>query len=96
MNQLFCIVSFSLLSFSPLATLIADDHGGIHIHLKCGEDVEDDTYEGMVPNVCLELKPWYQGQHYDYYENIESQADRLQEDTAWPGQREEFSDILLR
>jgi hypothetical protein len=39
---------------------------------------------------------WYHGQHYDHYENIEDQADRLQEDTAWPGQREEFSDILLR
>lgn len=86
-----CTLSFSVLLLSPL-TICADAHGGIHIHMPvCEEEVSDTT-----PAVCLELKPWYQRQHFDDYEDIEEQSERLEDDTAWPGQREEFSDRLLR
>lgn len=72
---------------------IADAHGGVHIHIQnCDEEVEDDT----VPNVCFEMKPWYHRQHFEDAEDIEEQAERLEDDTAWPGQREEFSDQLMR
>jgi hypothetical protein len=73
-------------------TIVADAHGGIHIHTTCGEVVEDD----QPSNVCLELKPWYHRQHFEDDENIEEQSERLEDDTAWPGQREEFSDYLMR
>ncbi len=96
MKILSCILSFSILGFAQIATIQADEHGGVHIHLNCGEDIEDNKYDGMVPNVCWEQKPWYHNQHFDEYEDIEDQAERLQDDTAWPGQREEFSDQLLR
>jgi len=84
---------FSLFSVLSINTVCSNDHGGVHIHLKNGEDIEDEPKS--LP-CCLELKPWYHHQHYDDYENIEDQADRLQDDTSWPGQREDFSDILMR
>lgn len=96
MKILSYVLSCSILGFAPNATIQADEHGGVHIHLHSGEDIEDNKYDGMVPNVCWEQKPWYHHQHFDEYEDIELQADRLQENTAWPGQREEFSDQLLR
>lgn len=87
-------LSFSVFMLASCAIVLADEHGGIHIHLKNGEEINDNSCE--VPNVCMELKPWYQHQYYDEYEDIEAQADRLQDDTAWPSQREDFSDYLLR
>lgn len=84
---------FSLIGTASLTA--ADTHGGVHIHLHNGEQIED-CAAAQQPEYCMELKPWYHNQHYDEYEEIEAQADRLQDDTAWPGQREEFSDMLLR
>jgi len=93
MKILFYLLGFSIAGLTPIAQSFGDEHGGIHIHLNCGENVEDEV---KVPCFCMEQKPWYHHQHFDYYENVEAQADRLQDDTAWPGQREDFSDILLR
>ena len=36
----------------------------------------------MAPNVCLELKPWYHREHFDGYNDIENQAERLQNVTT--------------
>jgi hypothetical protein len=42
------------------------------------------------------MRPWYDHLWYSDYENIEEQADRLQDETAFPSQRENYSDFLLR
>ena len=89
----FSEILFSFIGFAP--AVFANTHGGVHIHLRNGENIED-CEAAQPPDYCMELKPWYCNQHYDQYEEIEDQAERLQEDTAWPGQREEYSDILLR
>jgi hypothetical protein len=91
MQALIYLLSFFLLS---LGTVHANDHGGIHIHVPNCEDLEDD--DEPKPAVCMEIKPWYHHQHYDEYEDIQDQADRLQDDTSWPGQRVDFSDLLNR
>lgn len=91
--MMFAALGLSLLMISPMTAVQANDHGGIHIHLRCGEEEEVDS---PLPNVCMEMKPWYHNQHFDEYEDIEDQSERLQDDTAWPGQREEFSDYLMR
>lgn len=75
------------------ALAIADEHGGIHIHTRYGEEIEGDS---STPNYCIQMRPWYYHQWYCDCDNIREQADRLQDDTAWPGQREDFSDYLLR
>jgi hypothetical protein len=92
MKILTYVLNYSLLILAPLGLCGSDNHGGIHIHLPaCDEEVESTT-----PAVCLELKPWYQREHFDDYEDIQEQSERLEDDTAWPGQREEFSDYLMR
>lgn len=93
MKILTYLLGFSALSFAAIFNVSADEHGGIHIHLPCGEEIEDEV---KVPCFCMEQKPWYHCQHFDYYEDVEAQADRLQDDTEWPGKRDDFSDILLR
>lgn len=93
MKRLVYLLSCSLL---PLTLIQADDHGGVHVHLPACENEQVVDCEDKIPAVCIEQRPWYHNQHYDEYENIEDQADRLQDDTAWPGQREDFSDYLLR
>jgi hypothetical protein len=45
----------------------------------------------------LDFKPWYH--HHQYYDEHEEHADptgKLTDDTAWPAEREEYSDYLLR
>lgn len=96
MKVLVYLLSFSILGFTPIITVQADAHGGIHIRIPSCEEDEEEECEKKVPEVCWELKPWYHHQYFDEYEDIEDQADRLQDDTAWPGQREDFSDYLLR
>jgi hypothetical protein len=96
MQRLSYLLSFSILVFMPIAIVQADAHGGIHVRIPSCEEEDAGECEEQVPEVCMELKPWYQHQHFDEYEDIEDQADRLQDDTAWPGQREDFSDYLLR
>ena len=86
-------LGFSALSLTSITQTSADEHGGIHIHLPTGEEIEDEV---KVPNFCMEKKPWYHHQHFDYYEDVEAQADRLQDDTEWPGKRDDYSDYLLR
>jgi hypothetical protein len=93
MYKLAYLCYFSLFSVLSVGTISSDEHGGIHIHLKCGEEIEDEV---KTPEYCVELKPWYHNQHYDEYEHIEDQADRLQDDTTWPSHREDYSDILMR
>jgi hypothetical protein len=94
MKKLTCLLSLSILMLTPCTITLADEHGGVHIHLRTGEEIEDNPC--AVPSYCMELKPWYHHQHYDEYEDIETQADRLHDDTSWPSEREEFSDQLLR
>lgn len=86
------VLNCSLLLLAPLTLCGSDGHGGIHIHLPEG----DEEVEGTAPAICLELKPWYQREHFEDQENIQEQSERLEDDTAWPGQREEFSDYLMR
>lgn len=88
-----CLLSFSLLSFS-LSSLHADAHGGVHVRIPTCETVDDDLEPA--PNFCMEMKPWYHHQHFDEFEEIEDQAYQLQDDTSWPGHREDFSDYLFR
>lgn len=87
-----------LLTFLMLITcaiVVADEHGGIHIHTRNGEEIEGDSNSN--PNFCIQMRPWYYHLWYtDCAEDIEEQSDRLQEDTAWPSQREDYSDYLLR
>jgi hypothetical protein len=84
----------SLLTLATFAIATADDHGGIHIHTNEGEEIEDDSCKA--PSFCMEMRPWYDHLWYSDYENIEEQADRLQDETAFPSQRENYSDFLLR
>lgn len=91
MKILIYALNCSALLLAPLA-LYANDHGGIHIHLPTGDEEVEETG----PAVCLELKPWYHREHFEDFEDIQEQSERLEDDTAWPGQREEFSDYLMR
>jgi hypothetical protein len=96
MKVLVCLLSFSILGLSPIATIQADVHGGVHVRIaSCEEDGNEESEEDL-PNVAMELKPWYHHQHFDQYEDINDQAYQLEDDTAWPAQREDFSDYLLR
>ena len=88
----------SFLSLSMAVTSLscsADEHGGVHIKIPTCEGVLEEEGE-KTQEVCWELKPWYSHQHFEEYENIETKSEHLQDDTAWPGQREDFSDYLMR
>ena len=74
MNILAYLLSFFIIGMTPAA--FAETHGGVHIHLRNGEDIED-REAAQTPDFCMELKPWYHCQHYDEYEEIEEQAERL-------------------
>lgn len=95
MKSLIYLLSFSYLALITVTSIHADEHGGVHIRIPTCEDANIENNE-EIPGVCMELKPWYHHQHFDDYEDIEDQADRLQDDTTWPGQRQDFSDTLLR
>lgn len=96
MKTLFFLLTISILGMTASAAAFADEHGGVHIMIPGCEDANEEGGQQPVSPVCMELKPWYHHQHFDDYEDIEEQAGRLQDDTAWPGQREEFSDYLMR
>ena len=96
MKMLVYFFSFSILGLALISHSAADEHGGVHIRIPTCEGVIEEEGSDKVPEVCWELKPWYSHQHYEEYEDIETQADQLQDDTAWPGQREDFSDYLMR
>lgn len=95
MKLLTYVLGFSLLGMTLISSLQANDHGGVHINIPTCEDANAEENE-LKPEYCMELKPWYHHQHFDEYEDIRDQADRLQDDTSWPGQRQDFSDYLLR
>lgn len=85
---------FSFLMLTTCAILTANDNGGIHIHTRDGEQIEADSTN---PTFCMGMRPWYYHLWYtDCAEDIEEQADRLQDETSWPSQREDFSDYLMR
>lgn len=70
-------------------------NGGVHIILPSGERVDDCTLDEPCP--CDGGRPWYLQQHFDCYcSDIEDPVREVEEETAWPGQREEFSDYLFR
>jgi hypothetical protein len=60
-------------------------------HLSADDDPNN-------PYGDLNFKPWYH--RHEYYdageERRQDPTGRLIDDTAWPGEREEFSDLLLR
>lgn len=92
MKKLISILYCSVLMLPAYA--MTDEHGGIHIHMRNGEQIDDNNCSS--PKYCIEMRPWYYHLWYSDYENIEDQADRLQDETAWPSQRENYSDYLLR
>lgn len=60
-----------------------------HSHHELCEDEEDEA--------CAEARPWhYRYTHQAREDEMEDPAYELEEETAWPSEREEFSDILLR
>lgn len=95
MNLRRCAWGFSILGILAFLPVKGNDHGGVHIHIPTCEDANEEENE-QLPAYCVELKPWYHHQHFDEYEDIKDQSDRLQDDTSWPGQRQDFSDYLLR
>ena len=95
MKVLTCLLTLTILSCSIVYTH-ADAHGGVHVRIPTCENDEEEPE--LLPNVCIEMKPWYHHQQYDEYdkEDVEDQSYRLQDDTSWPGHREDFSDYLFR
>ncbi|MEI8365584.1 MAG: hypothetical protein WCF65_04115 [Parachlamydiaceae bacterium] len=94
------ILSAALITTSLPHFLSADEsHGAVHIVLPDGEeDIEDGCCELVDPEEerGMPERPWYQNQKFEVFEDNGDPTDYLEEDTAWPGQREEFSDILFR
>jgi hypothetical protein len=73
-------------------------------HAHCPKEQVVLRHFGGESQVCetepsdLDFKPWYH--RHEYYDADEQEhADptgKLQDDSAWPGEREEYSDYLLR
>ncbi len=49
----------------------------------------------LVAEADVDERPWFRRQEMMYYGADEDPTEELREDTAWPGEREEFSDRLF-
>lgn len=86
--------------FILIASVYADcPNGAVRIYLPNGEMYEDCQSYNIV-QVPEDEREWYVSQRYDrFYEDYGENGDpteELEEDTSWPGQREDFSDMLMR
>ncbi|MEI8124823.1 MAG: hypothetical protein WCG42_03625 [Parachlamydiaceae bacterium] len=101
MQKILFLLSIGLITTSTPTSLSGDDaHGGVHIFLPDGEeeDADDDCCDMVDDNEerGIPPRPWFQNQKFEVYEDNGDPTDELLDDTAWPGEREEFSDILFR
>lgn len=92
-------IALVTVSLNPLSGY--DSHGAVHIIMPDGEEevdgggeccdlIDSDEEMGRPP------RPWYQNQKFDVLDDYGDPTLELEEETAWPSQREEFSDILFR
>lgn len=90
LNRLMTIAFLGMFTASILeANCPEDTEKSFHLRSEVDEDDCDDTAEGH--------KPWYfHYHHHAFDEDLEDPSAELDEDAAWPGEREEFSDKLFR
>lgn len=86
MRTLAVLLSFAFLL--PGLGYAQGTNGAVHIYLTPYDECE---------RLEDERDDWYLLRQYlDNYGENGDPSDELQEDTSWPGQREEFSDQLFR
>lgn len=91
LNYVLILLSLSVADIS-LANCPDSSHGGVHIVLPDGERVD----ECELDPCAAPMRPWYMHEHFDYYDDRFNPTYEVEAESAWPGQREEFSDFLLR
>ena len=81
------------LTLAPLAA----NQSGITYHIG-GAEVPESEMDEDACQVSREVHPWYYHQHVQTWaEDIESDPTyQLDQDTAWPSQRDAFSDYMMR
>lgn len=76
------------------APCIVDPEKSFHLDNNCQNSQND----GEGENCCNGegKKHWYFHYHHYDYDRDTDPTEELDEETAWPGQREEYSDTLFR
>ena len=89
-------IFFVILGFGLFCSLDARPY-------SCEKDQVLLRHFGAEDDICradgdLDFKPWYhRHEYYDAHEyTYKDPTGRLDDDSSWPSQREEFSDYLLR
>ena len=91
------ILFFFLFGALAPTSVAADNHGAVHIVVPDGEEEVDDGCEEAVAEDCENYRPWYHRERFqNYYGDFDNPDAELEAETAWPGQREDFSDFLMR
>lgn len=102
MNKFSCLAAFVVLGAAlPSLSFASDFRGGVHIVMPDTCEVVDDKGEcADEAGPGMEQPHWYwESTRENIFEDPEEDRDvpgRLENDTQWPGQREEFSDYLFR
>ena len=100
MQKVIVFLSFCFISISQYS-LVADSnsHGAVHLFLPDGEEIIEESVPEM-PGCrdCTRrhLRPWYSNQKFEAYDYEGDPTSELEYDTAWPSEREEFSDTLFQ
>jgi hypothetical protein len=96
MKKMSCMLTLFVLGTAPFAASASDPHGGVHIILPGGgcEDLEEDCVIEDEPG--REQEVWYRNPIFEDPEEDRDIPGWLENETQWPGQREEFSDYLFR
>lgn len=83
------MINRSILTLIVITTFaILEANNGIHYI-----GYEDCNSTGDCPDV--DERPWYYRQEMQIYGEDRDPTEELRNDTAWPGEREEFSDRLF-
>jgi len=96
----FSLVSFCFVSLSTSYVVAnCETHGAVHMILPDGEEEVDDGSDELIcegQEYGMEPHPWYSNEKFEAYSDEGDPTANLEDDTAWPGQQQEFSETLFR